>query len=167
MWNAISLVQDLNSCRHVQFLRRQPLHHGHFILSFMDIWILLCASHEIHRYKHAHAIYTLTQTHIYMGPLDWGYRIHRLHLCRGVRRPQRVSWIYIPSLALLPGLLWPGVVAPKRDLFIGQIELNRVITQDWIVWNLLFSHIIVCKQKTVLMLYWIVWNRTAWSFNYV
>ena len=29
MRNAISLVQDLNSCRRVHFLRRQPLHHGH------------------------------------------------------------------------------------------------------------------------------------------
>ena len=30
MWNAISLVKDLNSCRRVHFLRRYPLHHGHF-----------------------------------------------------------------------------------------------------------------------------------------
>ena len=29
MWNAISLVEDLNSCRRVHFLRRYPLHHGH------------------------------------------------------------------------------------------------------------------------------------------
>ena len=29
MWNAISLVQDMNSCRCVHFLRRKPLHHGH------------------------------------------------------------------------------------------------------------------------------------------
>ena len=28
-------------------------------------------------------------------PVDWGCRIHRLHLCRGVRPspPQRMSWI--------------------------------------------------------------------------
>ena len=29
MWNTISLVQHLNWCRHVHFLRRWPLHHGH------------------------------------------------------------------------------------------------------------------------------------------
>ena len=27
-----------------------------------------------------------------------------------------------PSLLLLPGLLWPGVVAPKRVLSMGQIK---------------------------------------------
>ncbi len=26
-------------------------------------------------------------------PVGWGCRIHRLHLCRGVRSPQLVSWI--------------------------------------------------------------------------
>ena len=29
MWNAISLVQCLNSCNRVHFLRRKPLHHSH------------------------------------------------------------------------------------------------------------------------------------------
>ena len=29
MWNAISLVLDLNSWRRVHFLRRKPLHHEH------------------------------------------------------------------------------------------------------------------------------------------
>ena len=31
--------------------------------------------------------------------------------------------------------LWPEVVATDRILFMGQIELNRVITLNWIVWN--------------------------------
>ena len=31
MWNAISLVQVLNSFRRVHFLRGQPLHHGHLL----------------------------------------------------------------------------------------------------------------------------------------
>ena len=35
------------------------------------------------------------------------------------------------SLPSLPGPLWLGVVA----LSMGQIELNCVITLDWIVWN--------------------------------
>ena len=32
-----------------------------------------------------------------------------------------------PSLLLLPGPLWPGVVAPDRALSMGQIELNCVL----------------------------------------
>ena len=32
-----------------------------------------------------------------------------------------------PSLQSLLGQLWPRVVAPERALFIGQIELNRVL----------------------------------------
>ena len=33
-----------------------------------------------------------------------------------------------PSLPLLPGPLWPGVVARDRALSMGQIELNCVLT---------------------------------------
>ena len=33
----------------------------------------------------------------------------------------------IPSLPSLPGLLWPGVVAPDRVLSICQIELKCVL----------------------------------------
>ena len=32
-----------------------------------------------------------------------------------------------PSLPLLPGLLWPGVVAPDMALSMGQIELIYVL----------------------------------------
>ena len=40
-----------------------------------------------------------------------------------------------PSLPSLLGLLWPRVVAPDRVLCIGQIELNCVLTLNWIAWN--------------------------------
>ena len=40
-----------------------------------------------------------------------------------------------PSLPLLPGPLWPGVVAPNRVLSMGQTELNCVLMLNWIVWN--------------------------------
>ena len=33
-----------------------------------------------------------------------------------------------PSLPLPPGPLWPGVVAPDRFPYMGQIELNCGIT---------------------------------------
>ena len=37
-----------------------------------------------------------------------------------------------PSLTLLPGSLWPGIVAPDRVLSKGQIELNCVLKLNWI-----------------------------------
>ena len=40
-----------------------------------------------------------------------------------------------PSLPLLPSSLWPGVVAPDRVLSMGQRELNCILMLNWIVWN--------------------------------
>ena len=69
--------------------------------------------------------------------VGWGCRIHWLHLCRGVRPPspneypghdtkqsdgevQVMHGIWsTPSLSLLPGPLWPEVVAPDRALSVG------------------------------------------------
>ena len=61
------------------------------------------------------------------GPVRWSCRIHWLHICRGVRLSQRVSCYdtkkfdgeapvmrSTPSLPLLLGSLWPGVVASER-----------------------------------------------------
>ena len=73
----------------------------------------------------------------------WGCRIYWLHLCRGVRPPPNESTGYdikqsdgeasvmldfgamwnIPPLPLLPGPLWPRVIAPDRVLSVGQIQL--------------------------------------------
>ena len=39
------------------------------------------------------------------------------------------------SLPLLPGPLWPRMVAPDRVLSMSQIELNCVLMLNWIVWN--------------------------------
>ena len=72
-------------------------------------------------------------------PVSWGSRIHWLHLCIGVRPPPNECPGYdtkqsdgevpavlelwgmrsTPSLPLLPGPLWPGVVAPDRALSMG------------------------------------------------
>ena len=73
-------------------------------------------------------------------PVGWGWRIHWLHLCRGVRPPPHNEcsgydtkqsdgevpavlelWGMrsTPSLPSLPGPLWPGVVAPGRTLSMG------------------------------------------------
>ena len=40
-----------------------------------------------------------------------------------------------PSLLLLPGPLWPGVVTLDRVLSMGPIELNCVLMLNWIIWN--------------------------------
>ena len=72
-------------------------------------------------------------------PVGWGCRIHWLHLCRGVRLHPNECPGYdtkqsdgevpvmlelrgmqsTPLLPLLPGPLWPGVVAPDRALSMG------------------------------------------------
>ena len=69
----------------------------------------------------------------------WGCRIHWLHLCRGVKPSPNKCPGYVtkqsdgevpvmlehwgmrstPSLLLLPGQLWSGVVAPDRALSMG------------------------------------------------
>ena len=38
-----------------------------------------------------------------------------------------------PFLSLLPGSLWPGVIAPDSVLSMGPIELNNVIMLNYIV----------------------------------
>ena len=72
------------------------------------------------------------------SPLDWECRIHRLHLSRGIRpstnkcrgcdiKPFDGKAVALeiwgmcstPSLVLLPGSLWPTVVAPNRILSMG------------------------------------------------
>ena len=63
----------------------------------------------------------------------------------------------MPSLL---GLLLPGMVAPDRLLYIGQIKLNCVLMQNWIVWNKTDFDI-----ENVLTLNRIVWNRTIFTFN--
>ena len=39
------------------------------------------------------------------------------------------------SLPLLLGLLWSRMVAPHRVLSMGQIELNCILMLNWIIWN--------------------------------
>ena len=69
-------------------------------------------------------------------PVSLGCRIHWLHLCRGVRNEcpdydTKQSDVEVPAVLelwemwstpsspLLPGPLWPGVVAPDRALSMG------------------------------------------------
>ena len=115
------------------------------------------------------SLYIYIYIYIYC-PVDYVTRTHRLILCRGVRPPHNecpdatlnnlmlelwVMWSTL-SLPLLPDLLWPGVVAPDRVLSMGQIEVNCVLMQNWIVWNrTAFWH-----WNCVLMLNSVGWNGT-------
>ena len=38
-------------------------------------------------------------------------------------------------IAIAPGPLWLGMAAPDRFLCMGQIEVNCVLMLNWIVWN--------------------------------
>ena len=78
-------------------------------------------------------------THIKLDcPVGWDCKIHWLHLCRGVRPLNECPgydtkqsdgevlavlelWGMrsTPLLPSLPGLFWPGVVAPDRALSMG------------------------------------------------
>ena len=71
------------------------------------------------------------------------------------------------SLPSLPGPLWPGGVAPDRVLSIGQIERNHALILNWIVWHRTIFSFKRAHTKTVLNLNWIVWNGSVWSFNCV
>ena len=111
-------------------------------------------------------IYIYIILYFFNCPVDWGCKIHRLHLWRGIRPLQRVScydtkqsdgevpvmqelWDMqnIPSLSSLPDPLWPRVETPDRVISMSQTELNCVLMLNWIVWNR-----IVCCLNCVLML---------------
>ena len=100
------------------------------LLSFPDpLWSGVVALHRV---------LSMAKIQLFHCPIGWGCRIYRLHLCRGVKKKQWVSWYDTkqsdgevpvmlelwgmqgtPSLPLLPGLFWPRVVAPDRALSMG------------------------------------------------
>ena len=40
----------------------------------------------------------------------------------------------IPLLPQLPGLLWPGAVAPDKAIYVGKIELNCELFERGLIW---------------------------------
>ena len=131
--------------------------------------------------------------------VSWGCRIHRLCLCRGVRTPPArnecpgydtkqpdgevpvMLWLWrrqsTPALLSLPGPLEPGVVASDWVLSMGQIELNCqtelleielflysncILMLNWVVWNKTILTLNCVWTKTILILNWIVGIRTVW-----
>ena len=103
--------------------------------------------------------------------VSWGCRIYQLHLCRGVRFPQRVSWIWHYTIwwsgssnvvalgnaeyliiSMAPSQLLPGVLAGNWVPSKGQIELNCVLIQNWITWNRTVLTFKCVWTKSVLIL---------------
>ena len=89
-------------------------------------------------------------------PVGWGCRIHRLHLCRGVRSPTpnecpgydtkksdgEISVMLelrdmrsTPILPSLPGALWPWVVAHDKGTIYGLNITNGTLMLNWLDWN--------------------------------
>ena len=68
------------------------------------------------------------------------------------------------SLSLLPGRLWPGMVAPDRVLSMGRIYVNCVLMLMGIIWNNLN---VTPHQFGALMLNWITWNTAVFDFETV
>ena len=132
---------------------------------------------------------------IIIFPVSWGCKIHQLLLCRRARTPppneclgydtkqsdgevsvmlELLEMQSTPLLPLLPGPLWPGVVALDKVLSMGQIELNCVLMINWIASNGTFCILnwivwnrTVFDIEAVLMLNRIVWNRTVLIFSHV
>ena len=64
----------------------------------------------------------------------------------------------IPLLLSLQGPLWPGAVASDRDLFMSQIELNCVLMLNWIVWN---RTVYMFKMDSALNIQqWLIYHKT-------
>ena len=123
-----------------------------FSIENFTIFVQVCTSYKV-RFSQVFTHLSTTQAHRcltteYIGevvlyliyhvnlkvaydPVDWGCRILWLHLSRGVRLPQWISWIWHKKshgespiilefwgmrstslLPILPGCLRPGVVAP-------------------------------------------------------
>ena len=70
-----------------------------------------------------------------------------------------------PLLPLLLGSFWPRVGAPDRALSMGQIEVNRVITLNWIVWNRTVFTFNNVQTKNCTYADWIDWNRTVDTYK--
>ena len=60
--------------------------------------------------------------------------LHYTQISRAGAKPSG-GLVSYPGHSLLPGPLWPWVVAPDRVLSVGQIELNCVHMLNWIVWS--------------------------------
>ena len=101
-------------------------------------------------------------------PFGYGYRIHRLHLCSGLRLLQRVSWYDFkpsdgeaPVSKVLGSMEYPfTAIAPSFTLIrSGSTLWGSINGLNRTVW---YSN---CFQTNYLN--WIFRNRTVWLFTCV
>ena len=78
------------------------------------------------------------------GPSCWGCRIHRMHICKGERPLNQCPEYHVKqSYGEVPVMLEPwgmqsNLLLPYRSsstLSMGQILLNCVLMLNWIIWN--------------------------------
>ena len=124
------------------------------IKTYMSVYLSLSLSLSLsrtHTHTHTHPLYLSIYLSVseYTFPVGCGCKIYRLHLCRGIRPPPphtltdhdtKQSDVEVlvmlgfwrirstHSLPLLPGPLWPGMIAPDRALCIW---LNRTILHTY------------------------------------
>ena len=100
---------------------------------WLTYFLILCFFFflHVHRYIYTH-LHIYIYPHLLICPIGWGCRIHQLLLWWGVRHSQLIvldmtlkldgelwGMLNTPSLPLLPGPLWLGMVAPDRALSMG------------------------------------------------
>ena len=65
----------------------------------------------------------------------------------------------LPSPQIHTGPEWEHLI---MVISMGQIELNCITTLNWIVWNRIVLAFNSVWTKTIPILYLIAWNRTVW-----
>ena len=135
------------------------------------------ANNSSHTHTHTHT-HTYVYKHIVTAPrnncpVGWGCRIHQLLLCSEVRPTYHV--VLDKTLNLMVKFQWCWIFA----ITPWSTHPRSVLMLNWIVfwhWNCtyaklnyfeieLFWHLTVCKQKTILIQNWIVWNRTTFRYK--
>ena len=124
-------------------------------------------------------------------PVGWGCRIRPLHLCWGVRMNECPGYDTkqsdgevpvmlelwgmrsTPLLPLLPGPLWPWVVAPDKGPIYELNRANGILILNWIIWlnRIAWNRNVFDKPylqlNCMLMLNWIIFNGTVfWHRNH-
>ena len=163
-----------------------PLHTGPlWSRAVVPVWVLSIGQIEVFNpllylkpFNCTRTINSNTWNHLRVSPVSWGCRIHQLHLCRGIRHPTNACPRYdtkqsdgevlvilelwgmqrTPSLPLLLGPLCSGVVAPDRVLSMDQIELNCVLMLNWIAWNRTVFTFKLCTYVKLNCLKWICFS---------
>ena len=121
MWIAISLIQDLNSCRHVHFLQRWPLYHGDLLL--LNVGSLSSYRHNPgqHYLPQEHDIglgvevevmwedewrhnFTIASNHPKYHDVDWVFGFH--HCCYILWGQSKSMVLWIDPLILAEIFIW-------------------------------------------------------------